>query len=76
MGDSFLSSSRYQKTTAGLKSATQKITPAFSTLGGTMKSSLGSFRNSSMFKSFEAGIGSTLSTVQVYEFLKTLALAY
>lgn len=62
LGSTVSQNDAYQKTTAGLKSATQKITPAFSTLGGTMKSSLGSFRNSSMFKSFEAGIGSTLST--------------
>lgn len=34
----------YQKTSAGLKTATQKITPAFSTFGGTMKNSLGSLR--------------------------------
>ena len=35
---------RYQKTTAGLKSATQAITPAFQSLGGTMKSSIGNLR--------------------------------
>jgi hypothetical protein len=40
-----------------LKTATSKITPAFQTLGGTMKNSIGNLRNTSMFKSIE-GIGS------------------
>lgn len=56
----------YQKTTSSLKTATQKITPAISTIGTTMKTSLSNLsnltRNTSMFKSFEAGISSTLST--------------
>ncbi|RNA32984.1 tumor D54-like isoform X4 [Brachionus plicatilis] len=56
-----VSNEAYQKTSAGFKSATQKITPAFQTLGGTMKSSLGSLRNASLFKSFETGIGSTFN---------------
>lgn len=55
----------YQKTSAGFKSATQKITPAFQTLGGTMKSSLGSLRNASLFKSFETGFGSTFNGVKI-----------
>lgn len=58
------SSNVYQKTSAGLQTATQKITPAFSSIGGTLKNSFGNLKNSSMFKSFEAGIGSTLNTVQ------------
>jgi hypothetical protein len=52
----------YQKTTSTLKTATQKITPTLSSIGGsiggTMKNSisnLGSLKNSSMFKSFENG---------------------
>ncbi len=35
---------RYQKTTAGLKIASSKITPSFQQLGGAMKNSLGSLR--------------------------------
>lgn len=49
----------YQKTTSSIKQATQKITPAFQTIGTSMKSSLsnlGNLRNSNLFKSFE-GLG-------------------
>ena len=35
---------RYQRTTAGLKSATQAVTPAFQSIGGTMKNSLSNLR--------------------------------
>ena len=35
---------RYQRTTAGLKSATQAVTPAFASIGGTMKNSLSNLR--------------------------------
>lgn len=52
----------FQKTSAGLKTAGAKITPAFSGLGNSMKSGLGSFRNSTMFKSFESGISNSFST--------------
>ncbi|CAF0703124.1 unnamed protein product [Brachionus calyciflorus] len=59
--NSIKSTTAYQKTSASLKSATQKITPTFQTWGGTVKNSLGSLRSASLFKSFEAGIGSTFS---------------
>jgi len=52
----------YQKTTAGLKSASQAITPAFQSFGGSMKSSLGNLRNSNMFKSIETGFATTIGT--------------
>lgn len=55
----------YQKTTAGLKSATQAITPAFQSLGGTMKSSIGNLRNSSMFQSFSTGLSSSISSARI-----------
>jgi len=55
----------YQKTTAGLKSATQAITPAFQSLGGTMKSSIGNLRNSSMFQSFSNGLTSSISSAKL-----------
>lgn len=66
--NSIKSTTAYQKTSSGLKTASQKITPAFQSLGGTMKNSLsnlGNLRNTSMFKSFEAGISSTLSTTRM-----------
>jgi len=62
IGASVAQNDAYQKTSAGLKSATQKITPSFSSIGTSMKSGLGNFRNSTMFKSFETGISSTFST--------------
>jgi hypothetical protein len=65
LGSTVSQNEAYQKTTSSIKTATQKITPAFQTIGSTMKTSLsnlGNLRNSSMFKSFEAGISSTLST--------------
>ncbi|CAF0703118.1 unnamed protein product [Brachionus calyciflorus] len=61
LGSTIVSNDAYQKTSASLKSATQKITPTFQTWGGTVKNSLGSLRSASLFKSFEAGIGSTFS---------------
>lgn len=51
-------SNAYQKTTATLVGASQKITPAFQTLGGTVKTSLGNLKNSSMFQSFQNGFSS------------------
>jgi len=68
LGQSISQSDTYQKTTAGLKSATQAITPAFqniSYLGGSMKNSIGNLRNSSMFKSIESGLASTIQTARM-----------
>jgi hypothetical protein len=63
----------YQRTTAGLKSATQAVTPAFASIGGTMKNSLSNLRNSTVFKSFETGISSTTARLKTSksEFINT-----
>jgi len=57
LGSTVTQNDAFQKTSVGLKTATSKITPAFQTLGCTMKNSIGNLRNTSMFKSIE-GIGS------------------
>jgi len=62
LGASVAQNDAYQKTSEGFKSAAQKITPSISSIGTSMKSGLGNFRNSSMFKSFETGISSTFSS--------------
>jgi len=65
LGSTVAQNEAYQKTTSSLKTATQKITPAFQTIGTSMKTSLsnlGNLRNSTMFTSFQQGISSTLSS--------------
>ena len=61
LGSTLTQNDAYQKTTSTLKGATQKITPAFSNLGGTVKNSIGNLRNSSMFQSFQSGFSSTFT---------------
>lgn len=64
IGNTVSNNDAYQKTTAGVRTSVQKVTPGFATIGTSIKGSLSSLRNSTYFKSFENGITSTLNTVQ------------
>jgi hypothetical protein len=65
IGSTVSSNEAYQKTTASVKQASSKITPAFQQLGGAMKNSLGNLRNSAWFNSIETGLSSSLSSVKL-----------
>jgi hypothetical protein len=65
LGATVSSNEAYQKTTASLKSASSKITPSFQQIGGAMKNSLGSLRNSTWFNSIESGLSSSLSSAKL-----------
>lgn len=54
----------YQKTTAGVRTSVQKVTPGFNMIGTNIKGSLNNLRNSTYFKSFENGLSTTVNTVQ------------
>lgn len=58
------STTAYQKTAETLNAASEKIAPTFQTVNSSLKSGLGSLRNSSYFKTFESTIGSTVSAVK------------
>jgi len=47
-----------------LQAASDKITPTFQTVNTTLKSRIGSLRNSSYFKTFENTLGSTVNAVK------------
>jgi len=64
LGTTVTQNDAYQKTAANLKTVTEKITPSFSNIGNSVKSGLGSFRNSKMFKSFETGIFSSVNKMK------------
>lgn len=58
------STSAYQKTTAGVRTSVQKVSPGFNMIGTNIKGSLSNLRNSTYFKSFENGLSTTVNTVQ------------
>jgi len=58
------STTAYQKTAETLNAASEKIAPTLQTVNTTLKSGLGSIRNSPYFKSFETTLGSTVSAVK------------
>ncbi|CAF0802641.1 unnamed protein product [Rotaria sordida] len=58
------SSTAYQKTAETLQAASNKIAPALQTVNTTVKSRLGSIRNSNYFKTFENTLGSTVTAVK------------
>lgn len=65
IGSSVAKNDAYQKTTAGVRTSVQKVSPGFATIGTSIKGSLSNLRNSTYFKSFENGLSSTINTVQV-----------
>lgn len=62
IGNTVSQNDAYQKTSAGVRTSVQKVTPGFATIGTSIKGSLSSLRNSTYFKSFENGITSTMNT--------------
>jgi len=54
----------YQKTAGTLHAATEKISPVVQTVNTSLKSRLGSLRNSNYFKTFETTLGSTVNAVK------------
>ena len=58
------STSAYQKTADTLSAASEKLAPTIQSVNTSIKSSLGSLRNSSYFKTFESTLGSTVSAVK------------
>ncbi|CAF1239814.1 unnamed protein product [Rotaria sordida] len=58
------SSVAYQKTAETLNAASEKIAPTLQTVNTTLKSGIGSLRNSTYFKTFESTLGSTVNAVK------------
>lgn len=58
------STTAYQKTAETLNAASEKMAPTFQTVNSSLKSGLGSLRNSSYFKTFESTLGSTVTAVK------------
>lgn len=58
------STTAYQKTAETFSAASDKIAPTIQSVNSTLKSGLGSLRNSSYFKTFENTVGSTVSAVK------------
>jgi len=58
------STTAYQKTAETLNAASEKIAPTIQSVNSTLKSGLGSLRNSSYFKTFESTLGSTVNAVK------------
>ncbi|CAF1000395.1 unnamed protein product [Adineta ricciae] len=54
----------YQKTAETLQAATDKIAPAIQTVNTTLKSRLGTLKNSTFFKTFENTLGSGVTAVK------------
>lgn len=65
IGSSVAKNDAYQKTTAGVRTSVQKVSPGFATIGTSIKGSLSNLRNSTYFKSFENGLSSTINTVKL-----------
>lgn len=64
LGATVSSNEAYQKTTAGVRTSVQKVSPGFNMIGTNIKGSLSNLRNSTYFKSFENGLSTTVNTVQ------------
>ncbi|CAF4461477.1 unnamed protein product [Rotaria sp. Silwood2] len=58
------SSVAYQKTAETLSAASDKIAPTIQSVNSTLKSGIGSLRNSAYFKTFESTLGSTVNAVK------------
>ncbi|CAF0965794.1 unnamed protein product [Adineta ricciae] len=58
------STTAYQKTAETFSAASEKIAPTLQTVNSSLKSGLGSLRNSSYFKTFENTLGSTVNAVK------------
>lgn len=58
------STTAYQKTAETFNAASEKIAPTLQSVNSSLKSGLGSLRNSSYFKTFESTVGSTVSAVK------------
>jgi hypothetical protein len=58
------SSVAYQKTAETFNAASEKIAPTIQTVNSTLKSGIGTLRNSTYFKTFENTIGSTVNAVK------------
>ncbi|CAF1194127.1 unnamed protein product [Rotaria sp. Silwood1] len=58
------SSVAYQKTAETLNAASEKIAPTLQTVNSTLKSGIGTLRNSTYFKTFESTLGSTVNAVK------------
>lgn len=54
----------YAKTAETLSAASEKIAPTIQSVNSSLKSGLGSLRNSSYFKTFENTLGSTVNAVK------------
>jgi hypothetical protein len=54
----------YQKTAETFNAASEKLAPTIQTVNTTLKSGIGSLRNSSYFKTFESTLGSTVNAVK------------
>lgn len=57
-------SDAYQKTSSVVKTASEKTTAAFSTVGSTMSRKLSDVRNSTAFKSMEEKVGGAVANVK------------
>jgi len=58
------STTAYTKTAETLSAASEKIAPTIQSVNSSLKSGLGSLRNSSYFKTFESTLGSTVNAVK------------
>jgi len=54
----------YQKTSDAVKTATEKTSSVFGSLGGSVARKLGEVKNSNAFKSFEERVGSAVTNVK------------
>ncbi|CAF0735259.1 unnamed protein product [Adineta steineri] len=60
----FKATSAYQKTAGTLQAASDKIAPAIQTVNTSLKSRLGTLKNSSFFRTFENTLGSGVNAVK------------
>jgi len=60
----FKSTTAYQKTAETLQAASDKITPVVQSVNTSIKTRLGTIRNSNYFKTFENTLGSTVTAVK------------
>jgi hypothetical protein len=58
------STTAYQKTAETFNAASEKLAPTIQTVNTTLKSGLGTLRNSTYFKTFESTLGSTVNAVK------------
>ncbi|CAG2165788.1 unnamed protein product [Oppiella nova] len=70
-GLGIFSAPAYQKTSDAVKTATEKTSSVFGSLGGSVARKLGEVKNSNAFKSFEERVGSAVTNVKTSDAVKT-----